>query len=307
MTRPRLYPVIDGTKECSQCHVVKALDEFPKNAKASDGHQPECKECHNKRSQPIYPRDPGIGEKTCTQCRATKDATEFYDNPYNKTGMDSFCKDCRKTSNADWNRSNPEKRKPIANRWAKKTREDPDKRPAIYAKTRQWQLNNPEAVKKHGARDRAKAKENPVRMEKKRQGTMQFFADRPGYRAAASHKRRALIRQSTIVDAMINVWVLYDRSHGMCTLCNEPVHRETKWPDKRLATIDHAIPSTLGGEHSYANTKLAHHYCNGIKNNRLETPEILAECRRRFLKRYGTLEQVPEETIALPQDQLQLL
>jgi hypothetical protein len=306
MARPRLYHVIDGKKECSQCHISKPLDAFGKRTAASDGHQPECKECHRGRYTPIYPRDESILEKACSDCGDTKSSSEFYDDPSVKSGIRGACKKCIDTRNDDWEKSNPDKRKAIANKWFKKAWEDPDKRPVFKERVAAWRSENPERVKQHRDTDWEKNADKPERVASRKRGTQRFFQERPGYRAAASHKRRALIRQSMIVDAMINVWVLYERNHGICTLCNEPVYRETKWPDQRIATIDHCVPSTLGGEHSYANTKLAHHYCNGIKNNRLETPEILAECRRRFLKRYR-VEQLPEETATLPQGQLQLL
>jgi len=202
--------------------------------------------------------------------------------------MDTFCTTCRKASNAAWNRENPEKRRPIANRHAKKVRQDPERRAVIYAKTRRWQLAHPEAVKIYGARDREKARSNPVRMEKMRQKSIRWFLEHPSYRRAASQRRRALLRGAQITDRFIDIALVYERDHGMCTLCGYPVDAGLKWPDKRIPTIDHRIPVTRGGDHSYRNTKLAHHYCNTLKNNRLESPELLASIRVRFELRYGT-------------------
>jgi HNH endonuclease len=283
------------TKECSKCQAIKVSDEFYKWSRSKDGLQTECKDCHNGRNPGNYPRDETIGEKPCTKCGITKMASEFYDNPYATNGMDSWCKECRKTDNAAWNKNNPEKRKPIANRSAKKARGIPEKRAIIYAKTRRWQLAHPEAVKIHGRRDREKARSNPSRMEKRRQTTMQWFVDHPGYRRAASQRRRALLRGAHITDSFIDIAILYERDHGICTLCHYAVDARLTWPDKRIPTIDHYIPVTRGGDHGYANTKLAHHYCNTLKNNRLETPELLASTRVRFALRYG----VPGEQLFL--------
>jgi len=95
-------------KVCSQCGAEKKAAEFNKWSRSPDGLQSECRDCHNGRSQPIYPRDLSIIQKTCTQCGATKLAIEFYDNPYNKTGTKSECKNCTDERNAQWFSDNPE-------------------------------------------------------------------------------------------------------------------------------------------------------------------------------------------------------
>src|SRR4030095_10115112 len=101
MARPRLYHVLDGKKECSQCHEPKRLEAFAKSAKASDGHQSECKACHQRRysNAPRYPRDLAIREKVCSQCSIRKGADEFYDDPLVPSGIKAACKTCIDTKN----------------------------------------------------------------------------------------------------------------------------------------------------------------------------------------------------------------
>jgi len=287
--RDRQQALAAGEKECSQCEAVKSLDDFYEWERSPDGRQSECKDCHNGRNTADHPRDQSMLEKPCTKCGEPKLAEEFYDNPYAKDGMDSWCKECRKTDNAAWNKNNPDKRKPIANRSFKKAYADPEKRAVFAVRVDEWREDNPDRVKQHRRTDLAKNGQKPARVAKRRSARKQWFEDRPGYRAAASHKRRALIKQAPIVDDMINVWVLYKRDHGICTLCTYPVDKMLKWPDLRIATIDHAIPVTRGGEHSYVNTKLAHHCCNTKKNNRFETPQLLAAIRKSYEEKFLTL------------------
>jgi 5-methylcytosine-specific restriction endonuclease McrA len=289
MARPRMYLVVDGKKECSKCHHAKPLEEFGKSAKASDGHQAECKDCHKKRydEAPRYPRDRTIKNLTCARCGKLQDASEFYDDPVVPSGIKAACRTCVMDANGQWAQENPEARKVILNRSAQKAREDDEKRPILYARTRQWQIDHPEQVRIHNLTDMANNGQKPERVAARAHAHQRWFGAHPGYKGAASHKRRALLREVTILDAMINVWILYDRDHGICTLCRFPVDKTLQWPDKRIATIDHAIPVTRGGAHAYSNTKLAHHYCNTLKNNRLETTELLASIRTKFAAKFG--------------------
>jgi 5-methylcytosine-specific restriction endonuclease McrA len=82
-----------------------------------------------------------------------------------------------------------------------------------------------------------------------------------------SHKRRIRVEKTFIekVDSM----KVFNRDNWICQLCNYPV---SKLMDKRLvdiASLDHIIPISKGGEHSYANTQLAHLSCNIRKGNRV--------------------------------------
>jgi HNH endonuclease len=55
---------------------------------------------------------------------------------------------------------------------------------------------------------------------------------------------------------------VYDRDGGICYLCNSVV-------DKDESDLDHVVPLSRGGLHSYSNVKLTHSSCNRRKNNKL--------------------------------------
>lgn len=63
----------------------------------------------------------------------------------------------------------------------------------------------------------------------------------------------------------IELSVLFERDKGLCGLCRRKVNPKLKYPHRGSASIDHIIPFSKGGEHSYANTQLAHFGCNGSK------------------------------------------
>jgi 5-methylcytosine-specific restriction endonuclease McrA len=72
-------------------------------------------------------------------------------------------------------------------------------------------------------------------------------------------------KRNAYVEA-VNPQVVYDRDQGICGICRLPVDRTEQWH------VDHIIPLARGGEHSYANTQLAHGLCNSIKSDRIQPP-----------------------------------
>jgi len=62
-------------------------------------------------------------------------------------------------------------------------------------------------------------------------------------------------------DSSITLATLYRRDHGTCLLCGE-------WVKPRHASIDHTIPLSKGGTHTWPNVQLTHLICNLRKGNR---------------------------------------
>lgn len=85
---------------------------------------------------------------------------------------------------------------------------------------------------------------------------------REGY----AKKRRALEEQRTV--EKFTRAEIFDRDNWVCHLCGGPIDRDAKPRTSRAASLDHVIPLSLGGEHSRANTRAAHHGCNARKGNR---------------------------------------
>ena len=79
--------------------------------------------------------------------------------------------------------------------------------------------------------------------------------------AMAAQRRRALVRELFIED--VDPGVLHRRDGGRCGICGEPIQLSQ-------VNIDHVIPITRGGPHSYANTRPCHRSCNSWKGARLD-------------------------------------
>jgi hypothetical protein len=83
------------------------------------------------------------------------------------------------------------------------------------------------------------------------------------FRLAADRRARRLTA-GYVED--VTIQALAYRDGKRCHLCGRRVHLEIQWPDPRSGSIDHIVPISDGGEHSYRNTALAHLNCNLTKH-----------------------------------------
>ena len=85
------------------------------------------------------------------------------------------------------------------------------------------------------------------------------------------------LNESNIVDKDITLQKLFDKYEGICYLCgkecdfNDKVITEEGYTivGKNYPSIEHVIPISKNGLHSWDNVNLAHHYCNTLKSNKI--------------------------------------
>jgi 5-methylcytosine-specific restriction endonuclease McrA len=82
----------------------------------------------------------------------------------------------------------------------------------------------------------------------------------------SSHKERARKHGTRYED--VNVLRVYDRDRWRCQLCQRKVNAKLSYPHPMSASLDHRLPISRGGDHTYANTQLAHLSCNLSKGIR---------------------------------------
>lgn len=68
-------------------------------------------------------------------------------------------------------------------------------------------------------------------------------------------QRRRARKQGAAVVEKISLAALYERDAGVCHICKKKV----AWRDK---SMDHLVPLSKGGDHSWVNVALAHRVCN---------------------------------------------
>lgn len=89
---------------------------------------------------------------------------------------------------------------------------------------------------------------------------------RPLQRRDAARKRRALRQAARVED--VNSQEVFERGAWACGICAEPIPRVVLWPHPLSPSLDHIVPLSLGGAHSYENTQPAHLACNMSKGAR---------------------------------------
>lgn len=88
-------------------------------------------------------------------------------------------------------------------------------------------------------------------------------------------KRLRRLRDRQIDD--ITLQALYERDNGKCWICGGDCDFDDYFRDQNnnfivggnYPSIDHVYPLSKGGLHSWDNVKLAHHYCNTVKSNKV--------------------------------------
>ena len=79
----------------------------------------------------------------------------------------------------------------------------------------------------------------------------------------------------TVIDKDITLKDLFIRDKGVCHICGRRCNWDDCYWENRVffagndyPSIDHVVPISKGGEHSWENIKLAHRVCNSVKGNR---------------------------------------
>ncbi len=75
--------------------------------------------------------------------------------------------------------------------------------------------------------------------------------------------RRALKKTNGAVDSNITTQSVFERDQGICGICRLECSRNE-------ASVDHIIPLSKGGTHTWDNIQLAHMLCNIKKGNRID-------------------------------------
>lgn len=67
----------------------------------------------------------------------------------------------------------------------------------------------------------------------------------------------------------INHLLVFERDEWICHICKTLIDRRLRGDAWMRATLDHVIPISKGGSHTYDNVKAAHYICNQKKGNQL--------------------------------------
>lgn len=95
-------------------------------------------------------------------------------------------------------------------------------------------------------------------------------------RRRAGKAQRNAFRRGASIGEMVYRRRVYERDGFNCHLCGKSLRMDTTSPHPLSPTLDHVIPISLNGSHSYANVRAAHFICNSKRGNRGAAQLILA-------------------------------
>lgn len=86
----------------------------------------------------------------------------------------------------------------------------------------------------------------------------------------SSRRRDELLRRlrKTPTREPVDRRKVFDRDNWCCGICKNKIDPRLKHPDPKSASLDHIVPISKGGQHSYVNTQATHLDCNVGKGNR---------------------------------------
>lgn len=219
-------------------------------------------------------------EKHCRKCDTTKPADAFQKCSRNGDGLQSYCRECRTTAAVEYRQRTRERRLAYNRAYHVANRE---KRAAYYqanrdkftAGMRARYAAIPEDERRVAARAYYEAnKERHAELGRAwREANapvvreyMRDYYDANRERFGEYGAKRRALRQGQFVERVSSLVVL-ERADGVCGICGGDV-------DPLDFHVDHIVPLSRGGEHSYSNTQPAHPFCNLSKHDRL--PEEMA-------------------------------
>ena len=230
--------------------------------------------------------------KTCSTCKVVKPVTMFAPRVRGEPQLRAACRDCAAIQNAIYRQIHREE---LRTRERERRVAHPEKQAAIDARYRhrhperrkaQWQAwyaVNREQMAERYAAYRAKKREQiraqraayrAANAEKLRKYNAAYHVAHKDVRHAQTaayakshsmegrdrHHRRRVKLRGGFVEA-VDIAVLAERDGGRCGICHKKVNRTER-------SIDHILPVSKGGAHSYANTRLVHLKCNIARGNR---------------------------------------
>lgn len=197
---------------------------------------------------------PLYSEKNCYGCDEVKPLHDFVAHKGKFDGMSSYCKPCASLRSRSWKQDHPEYISAV--RLARRARnrirhadgsvDVSEKRCSKCKVTKSADLFHRNADTDDGLARFCKQCRN------------QWVQENPGRMRKYGAERRRRITEATV--ELVDRFVVYEREGGKCHICKRLVRRDG-------FHLEHLVPLSKGGDHSYANVAIAHPSCNRKKWN----------------------------------------
>ena len=166
------------------------------------------------------------------------------------------CREAKREYDRKRRESNPEHHKERNRKYREANPE------AARERYRTWRAANPEKVREHQERKRT-----PTRMAKRRATDSKYREANRWKTRSWSHSHRA--KKAGLFIEFVDLETVFVRDNWTCHVCGGAVDPALKDRDPLMASLDHIIPLSAGGPHSYENCATAHFKCNASRGNLL--------------------------------------
>ncbi len=193
--------------------------------------------------------------KTCKKCGEKKSTPRFSKQAAAADGLSPWCKDCHKIHRRQHYKKNKDRASQQAREWREKYPE------RHKANRKRYYVEHREEEKAAQIAVYVEAKKDPGFAQRCCDQVKEWRRKHPETAKAIALRSRAKRRGAEVVERVYRKKV-HRRDHGHCHLCDKPVVFKEMH-------LDHVVPLSRGGEHSYANVKAAHATCNLVKGSKL--------------------------------------
>jgi len=208
--------------------------------------------------------------KTCSKCEIEKPHSEFHKRSGRASGLQSHCKDCQKVyakthkeaANAraiKYRQAHPDRVREGNRAWSQANRE----RRQEY--NHKYNLEHQDDLKKykreyHQANKHVHKAYYQANKEMYSARTKRWRHENPERNRELANMRFHRQRTNGPIDKDISLSRIRERCFDVCGICGIGEMLGDKW------SIDHIIPVSKGGPHTWNNVQLAHLSCNVRKN-----------------------------------------
>lgn len=243
------------TKFCAKCDEHKPLDEFSFSSSSKDGRQSSCKVCTSKYMREYWKRNGDVQNSKKRRYRKdnperlrAQDAANYQRNRRVIRARHKAYRD--RNIEADRERSRKYYTENLDYLLAYKKLYYAQNRGREIMRTAEYYRNNSDAAR---ARQRITGKAYYQR-------NREHYAER-------SRIRRAQ-QASVEYDPSLTIEALRDRDGDFCCYCGAHLSFEGDPQAKERANLEHILPVSKGGAHTFSNTAIACRRCNQSKGDR---------------------------------------
>lgn len=258
--------------QCSKCRNWLCPTDFALATKTKRERQRYCLNCcvlvkaetraAHKAKHAVEGIDfDALGDQWCSQCKTSKPAREMAIDTSTPTGLRSICKACGTLQQQAYYATHAEECK------AKRTQRYADNPEPERLYKAQYRTTHSDKITAYGTAWR------PLHREEARIANHEWSQTNPKRRQELNVAHRARKKHAPKVERIVRK-VVFERDKWICQLCFHKTNPTVKYPHPDSPTIDHIVPLSKGGSHTYANVVCVHAICNSTKKNRAITQQI---------------------------------